>query len=139
MTQTGSATTRLVTPIMDEAERRVWSAQPLLASAGTSYSGRIVSEVWADGYVCLAMDDPSLIGPALLALPGSRSGTIAGGVLPADSSMMPGRTDASGAPVAFLGRVVVELWSDRPPSVSTSGAEAPRLLSATIERLKQVA
>lgn len=58
----------LVNPLRTEADRNVWMGKPLLPGSDASYRGTIRSEVWADGFVCVAMTDPRLIAPALAAL-----------------------------------------------------------------------
>jgi hypothetical protein len=91
-----------------------------------------MSEVWADGFVCLAMSDQQLTGPALVGLQSSTVLTTASQPLPNDPAMMarPG--------VEFLGRVIVEFWVGRPAVVAAIGSDKARLVALTTERLNQL-
>src|ERR1700680_1126259 len=94
----------LVNPLRTEADRNVWMGKPLLPGSDAGYRGTIRSEVWADGFVCVAMTDPRLIAPALAALHDAMPSTTTVRELSAQPLMMDRPT------AAFLGRVVIEFW-----------------------------
>jgi len=122
---------------LSPAERSFWGAAALVTTPGhetTSTAGHIRAEVWADGFVCLCMSDPSLIAPALATLTGARPVTRPTADLPTDPVMM----EHSGS--AFLGRVTIE-FSRRgeAPVVGAFGSESGELVRLTADRLKQIA
>jgi hypothetical protein len=119
-----------VTRAMSAAEETLWSGKPLLASA--SASGNVISEVWTDGFVCLAMSDARLISPALAALKDSKPLDRAKVALP-DQPVMMDRADAR-----FLGRVVIEFRTGSAPMVAAIGPDTTKLLHFTGQRLKQI-
>ena len=119
-------------PNMSQEERNLWALAPVLTTQESGYRGQIFTEVWADGFVCVAMSDPRLVGPALAALQGPVPVTHSTRSIPASPVMM----DRSEAP--FLGRTIVEFRVDQAPVVGTVGADSGRLLELTRAMLKTI-
>lgn len=119
-----------VTPSLSSSERHLWGRSPLSGRKDTGYGGDLFSEVWGDGFVCIAMSDPRIAGPALAALGGSSPVTSLNHDLPGAPVMM----DRPGE--EFLGRVVVEFWTGKTPVVGAFGSDIGRVIDFTEARLK---
>lgn len=117
---------------MTATERNYWSSESLLEAGHGKHLGHLRTEVWADGFVCLSMTDPRLMGAALAALSGSPARGQATRSLP-DHAVMTEHKQAQ-----FLGRVLVEFWSEGAPAIGVVGAQPDRLLSLTVKRLRQM-
>ncbi|MGH2867917.1 MAG: hypothetical protein ACRDNK_10175 [Solirubrobacteraceae bacterium] len=121
-------------PLTSETEKNLWTGGALLSGpTGDAYRGTLRSEVWADGFVCVSMTDPRLIGPALAILKGSQPVTRTTRELPGHPMMMHRPTQP------FLGRVIVEFWTGSSPRVAAIGSDSGRLIALTEQSLKQLA
>lgn len=85
--------------------RRLWAHEPVLRRGSGGYAGRITIEVWSDGATSLIAHDVSIVQAAQQAL---------GYVAPVRRA----EVELPAGPVGshdggdFLGRVIVEVWSD---------------------------
>jgi len=118
-------------PEMSQQERNLWANAPVLTTSGAGYRGHVFAEVWADGFVCVAMSDPRLAGHALAALHGPAQVSETVRSIPASPVM----TERE-AP--FLGRAIIEFFTDQAPVVGAIGAEPGRLLELTRAQLKSI-
>jgi hypothetical protein len=118
---------------MGAPERKFWGARPLLSGSLAGYRGRLISEVWADGFVCLAMDDPTLLQSAVAGIHQCRPLTGSAYGLPTDGVLLDGPRGG------FLGRVIVEFWTGMPPVVAAEGSDTALLLRLTEARLVELA
>ncbi len=110
---------------MSAGHGRLWGSEPLLRAAGQGYDGRLIVEVWEDGRCLSVTGGADLVPVALAALQGSAPSQDAQGVGPQTPMTGP---HPGGA--AFLGRVIVEVWSDG-PLVGVAGSDS-RLLDHAI-------
>lgn len=118
--------------VSSETERNLWRASPLLGQHGGQYVGHLFTEVWSDGFVCVATTDRNFIPAAAAALATADPNTELSSPIPAGADMM----DRPG--VTFLGRAIVEFWSNRPPVASASGTDVPQIIELSRTRLEQV-
>ncbi len=120
----------VVAPAAPAPNRRLWGAEPLLRHvSGQTYLGRVFIEV-RDGndQLVLCGADTSLMTRAKAALQRPHA--------PLRDGAVPGTNAAAGGPDArhtFLGRVIVELWSDE-AVVGITGAD-PQVLARAQHRL----
>jgi hypothetical protein len=117
-------------PARPGANGSIWSTGPMLRpSAAEDYYGRVFIEVFeSDSQVTIVGGDRSL-------LPRART-VLTGGYIPLRDSALPWTNEpATGkrANQAFLGRVVVEMWSNQ-AVVGITGAD-PRVVERATQRL----
>jgi hypothetical protein len=111
------------------SERVLWSGRPVLGQHPTSYQGRVLIEVWAGGETRVVTSDPLLIKSALVFMQTQTPVHNAEVTLPS----APITNHANEA--TFLGRVIVEAWSDG-VVVGVIGSNDELILSHAIKRLQ---
>jgi hypothetical protein len=89
-------------------------------------------EVWSDGSCWVVTPDPTLYGPALVALEDEPAIHNTESAIP--SSPIMGQSAGN----KFLGRVIVEFWNGSKPIVATIGSDEGPIAEYARRRLRQM-